>query len=182
MSKTDLNLRTTGSLQKPGPVGRLARLGFAALVLYYSFGIYTVQDNLVLQNGHVNKLLWNGLIPSLFLVNYIINIGYSRDWKKKPMIFSGILLLLAAGYNYFILGNLEGIYLAYTLATWEFYLSVHLGMAFLIAAVIGTPGCEMRAFHHLYSKITDNPTKEHICPVGPLNGLDRWEASRAGKE
>ena len=182
MSTTDLNLKKTGSLPIPGPVGRLARLGFAALVLYYSFGIYAVKDSLVLQNEHLNNLLWNGLIPSLFLVNYIINIGYSRDWKKKPMIFSGIFLLFATGYNYLALGNLEGIYLAYTLAIWEFYLSVHLGMAFLITAVIGTPGCEMRAFHHLYSKITGNPTKEHICPVGPLNGLDRWEASRVGKQ
>jgi len=42
----------------------------------------------------------------------------------------------------------------------------------------GTPGCEMRAFHHLYTKITGKPTNEHHCPVGPLHPVDQWEAAR----
>ncbi len=181
MSTTDLNLEKTGSLLKPDPVGRLVRLGFAALVLYYSYVLFSVHESLVLANGQVRDLLWNGIIPGLFLVSYIINIGFSRDWKKKPAIFSLILLLIAAGYNYVAIGSYEGLYLAYTLAIWEFYLSLHLGLAFLIAGLIASPGCEMRAFHHLFSLITANPTHEHICPVGPLNGIDRWEASLSRK-
>lgn len=31
----------------------------------------------------------------------------------------------------------------------------------------------MRAFHNLYSGATGKPTKEHYCPVGPLNSIDR---------
>lgn len=41
---------------------------------------------------------------------------------------------------------------------------------------IGTPGCEMRAFHDLYSRLTGVPTKEHYCPVGFLHPIDQWEA------
>jgi len=59
---------------------------------------------------------------------------------------------------------------------WELYIFSHLGLAFLIAAVIGTPGCEMRAFHDSYSRLTGVATKEHVCPVGPLHPIDQWEA------
>jgi hypothetical protein len=52
-------------------------------------------------------------------------------------------------------------------------------MAFIIATLIGTPGCEMRAFHDLYSRLTGIPTKEHYCPVGPLHPIDQWEAGRS---
>jgi hypothetical protein len=57
-------------------------------------------------------------------------------------------------------------------------LFLHLGIAYVLAAVIGTPGCEMRAFHDLYSRVTGIPTKEHYCPVGPLHPIDQWEARR----
>ena len=50
------------------------------------------------------------------------------------------------------------------------------GDGHIIASLIGTPGCEMRAFHNLYSRITGIPTKEHYCPVGPLHPIDQWEA------
>jgi len=176
MSSTDLNLKKMGSLPKPGPVGRIVRFGFAVMLLNYAYALYSVNTSFVLPNGQIRSLLWNGLIPGVFLVSYIINIGYSRDWNKKPAIFSAVVMILAAGFNYFMLGSIEGVYVAYTVAIWEFYLSIHLGLAFLIASLIATPGCEMRAFHHLYSILSGNPTQEHICPVGPLNGIDRWEA------
>jgi len=53
--------------------------------------------------------------------------------------------------------------------------------AFLLSGLIGSPGCEMRAFHHLYSKVTGKPTKEHYCPIGPLHAIDQWEAKRMQK-
>ena len=43
----------------------------------------------------------------------------------------------------------------------------------------GTPGCEMRAFHDLFSRLTGIQTKEHYCPVGPLHPIDQWEIKQA---
>ncbi len=73
---------------------------------------------------------------------------------------------------------METLVLARTIHIWQLYLSTHLGLAFLVSAVIATPGCEMRAFHHFYSLVTGNATKEHLCPVGPLHPIDQWEAAR----
>ncbi len=75
-------------------------------------------------------------------------------------------------------GTIESGVLARVVWGWELYVFCHLGIAFILAAVIGAPGCEMRAFHDLYSRITGAPTKEHYCPVGPLHPIDQWEARR----
>lgn len=175
MPTTDLNLEDCGSLPKPGPIGRLARLLFAIAILYYLRGLWMIGTDLMTSSGQIQPLLWNGLLPGIFLVSYIINIGYSRSWKKLPAIVSVFLLASATTVGYLIESQIENSILAYTVYWWEFYLSMHLGLAFLLSAIIATPGCEMRAFHHLYSIISGKATKEHVCPVGPLGPIDRWE-------
>ena len=55
----------------------------------------------------------------------------------------------------------------------------NLGVSFVLSASLGTPGCEMRSFHHLFSLMTGKPAAEHHCPVGPLSAIDKWETSRA---
>ena len=180
MATTDLNLEECGTLPKPGPVGRLVRFGFGALCLYYVFGLWTVRDDLMTGAGSIRPLLWNGIAFGLFLVSYVVNIGFSRDWKKRPAIGSAVTMLALATIGYVQLGAFETPLLANVIHVWELYIFSHLGTAFVMSALIGTPGCEMRAFHHLYSLVTGNPTKEHICPVGPLTPVDRWEAKRRG--
>lgn len=92
------------------------------------------------------------------------------------------MFVLVAAYGYFISGELETLSLARAIWVWELYLLSHLGGAFLIAALIATPGCEMRAFHDLFTRLTGVCTKEHHCPVGPLHPIDQWEAARRSKE
>ena len=87
-------------------------------------------------------------------------------------------MLVTAGVGYSTAGAFETHLLARTMWVWNVYLYGHLGAAFIISGLIATPGCEMRAFHDLYSRITGTPTKEHYCPVGPLHPIDQWEARR----
>lgn len=63
------------------------------------------------------------------------------------------------------------------LLVWLAYFSAHLGLSFVVSAVIATPGCEMRSLPHLWTLITGRATKEHYCP-GPLDPIDRWERQR----
>ncbi len=178
MATTDLKLDEAGTLTPPGPVGRLVRLLFGALCVWYVTGLIDVQDSLVDQQGHVRAFIWNGILPGLFLVSYVINIGFSRAWKKWPAIASAGVFLAVAAYGMLSAGSVETVLLARTIWIWSFYLFTHLGLAFLLSALLGTPGCEMRAFHDLYSRLSGKATKEHHCPVGPLSAIDRWEAGR----
>lgn len=181
MATTDLKLDEPGSLPRPGPVGRVVRLTLGLLCAWYVKGLIDVSSSLITGDGHIRNLVWNGVIPSLFLVSYLVNIGYSRAWKKWPAIVSALVLAAVAGIGYLLQGNVETEILARTIWAWEMYLFSHLGLAFLIAGTIGTPGCEMRALHDLFSRISRVPTKEHYCPVGPLHPIDQWEARRSGR-
>jgi hypothetical protein len=178
MATTDLKLDEPGSLPRPGPVGRLVRLAFGVMCAWYVHGLIDGASQLMDSSGHIRSFIWNGTAIGLFLVSYVINIGYSRSWKKWPAIVSAALFLIVAGIGYITSASFETELLARTIWVWEVYLFAHLGAAFLISVVIATPGCEMRAFHDLYSRITGIPTKEHYCPVGPLHPIDQWEAAR----
>ena len=178
MATTDLKLDEAGTLPRPGPIGRLVRLVFGSACLWYVFGLLQMSANLMAADGHVRPAVWNGIFPGLFLISYVVNIGYSRAWKKWPAIVSAGVFLGIAAFGYLAEGTVETIALARAIWGWELYLFLHLGIAFVLAAVIGTPGCEMRAFHDLYSRVTGIPTKEHYCPVGPLHPIDQWEARR----
>jgi hypothetical protein len=177
MATTDLQLDEPGTLPRPGPIGRVVRLILGLLCLWYVSGLLQVSASLVDSEGHIRPVVWNGIIFGLFLVSYIINIGYSQAWKKWPALVSAGTFLLLAAFAYVAEGTVETQLVARAVWIWNLYLFSHLGLAFVVAAFIGTPGCEMRAFHDLYSRVTGTPTKEHYCPVGPLHPIDQWETS-----
>ncbi len=178
MATTDLKLEKPGSLPKPGPVGRMLRLGLAASCLTLLWDLVTVSGFLD-ATQHIRGVLWNAMVFALFLISYVINIGFSRDWKRWPTFVAAAILLGVAGAGYLSDGNPETSLLATMIWVLDMYVFSHLGLAFVLAALLGTPGCEMRAFHDLYSKITGVQTSEHYCPVGPLNPVDQWEARQS---
>jgi hypothetical protein len=179
MATTDLRLDEPGTLPRPGPLGRIARLAIGALCTWYVIELINVADSLIDTNGDIRSVIWNGIVPGLFLVSYVINIGFSRAWRKWPAFVSAGMLMVAAGFGYLTTGSADTVMLARVVWLWELYMFAHLGLAFVLSALLATPGCEMRALHDLYSRISGKPTKEHYCPVGPLNSLDRWEATRS---
>ena len=179
MASTDLNLLECGTLSKPGPIGRFVRLTFGILCLYYVHGLWTIRQDLFSQAQSIRPLIWNGIIPGLFLISYIVNIGFSRAWKKWPALVSIALLLIATLIGFMRSGQLESVILGRTIWTWEIYLFSHLGLSFLLASFLATPGCEMRSFHHFYSKLLGKPRRDHQCPLGPISMIDNWERLRA---
>ena len=179
MPTTDLKLDERGTLPRPGPLGRLVRLGFGVACLYYGYSLFSAFPDRLMAGEHVRPLLWNGSIFGLIVISYVINIGFSRAWKKWPAFVSVLLLGGAAGYSQITAGSFESQVSASVLWIWLLYIFSHLGTAFLVSGIIGTPGCEMRAFHDLWTRLTGNPTKEHYCPIGPLNGIDNWESKQA---
>ena len=82
MATTDLHLDEPGSLPRPGPIGRAARFLFGSLCLWYVKGLIDVATDLRTGDGQIISVVWNGILFGLILISYIINIGFSRAWKK----------------------------------------------------------------------------------------------------
>ena len=64
--------------------------------------------------------------------------------------------------------------LAYAMTVYTFG---HLGVSFVLAAFLATPGCEMRAMPDLLGRLTGRMAQEHHCPAF-IQPLDNWETRR----
>jgi len=118
------------------------------------------------------------ILFALCVFNYVVNIGFSRDWHRYPLILCLIFLLAVATVGYSITDDAGTEVLGVTVLLWLGYFYTHLGISFLLAAASATPGCEMRAIPELIGKITHRESKQHLCPVSILSGIDQWEKRR----
>ncbi len=163
-----------GSLEKPGIYGRLVRLVIGLALLYASYPLITDFRHFI-DNGIP---LYGGNLASLFvffwLLPYVVNIGWSLNSRRIPQILVIVGSLLLGGLDFVNSGVFYGPLLRIFTMVWFFYVVVHLGISMVLAALIATPGCEMRAIPQIWARWRGNKTREHFCP-GFLNRIDRWE-------
>ena len=83
-----LTLKEPDSLAKPGPIGRIVRLVLGVICLYGLYELFTIAPIFV---EEPIDLLPNLSIMILFvfcIFNYVVNIGFSRNWKRYPLLVS----------------------------------------------------------------------------------------------
>jgi len=167
-----------GSLEKPLIIGRLVRFTLGAIMLD---GVYkvTMAWPSLLENGFPvdNITFWAVTALAFWIIPAVINIGFSLNTRNLSRWIIGGLSLVLGTYHYFTEGVVMGYALGVFILVWVYYWLVHLGSSFFLAALLATPGCEMRSIPHLWTLVTGRATKEHYCP-GALDGLDRWERQR----
>jgi hypothetical protein len=176
-----LKLEEPGSLEKPGPIGRSVRLVLGILCLYGLYELFSIAPYFVEEPIDLLPNLSIMILLVFCIFNYVVNIGFSRDWKRYPLIFSLVLFVLLAAVSYFAIGSSNSPILGIPILLWLGYFYAHLGISFVLASVLGTPGCEMRAIPQLFGKLTHRESKEHHCPVSIISGIDNWERHHFGK-
>jgi hypothetical protein len=166
-----------GTLQRPGPIGRIVRLAFGVLCLWLAWSIAVGSGADTLHN----PTLWFWVLFALVLAPYVVNIGFGVTWGAWPRVASA-LLLAASGTVSFVLtgGPLE--YPAWPVVLiWMTYIYGHLGISFVLASILATPGCEMRSIPHLFGIVRHREALEHYCP-GFIDTVDKWELERRRHE
>ena len=176
-----LQLDQPGTLPRPGPVGRLVRLAYGAISAGYIWLALANRADLMSASRDGVVLLAIGIGYGFYIFAWIVNIGYGRDWGDRPRTLLLLALVTAAATSWLGWGTLWGPPLNAIVLVWFVYLNFHLGISYLLSAALATPGCEMRAIHHVYGKVRGQPVAEHCCPTGPLQPLDHWEARRRSR-
>jgi hypothetical protein len=181
MKQSDpLEFVAPGSLAPPGPVGRLLRLGLGVLCL---FGLW----NLAVHLDAIIAMPFTAIVHSDFaflsmmclgIFNYVVNIGFSKSWGRRPMLVSIAGFVILGSLALLIDGELNSPILGVPLFAWLAYFYSHLGISFVLACVLATPGCEMRALPELFGLITGRPAAEHNCPASFITRIDEWEHRR----
>ncbi len=171
--KDTFRFAAAGSLQRPGPIGRLVRLAmgvFLAWIVWQLAFRYGV-------SGLTQPAAWFWIVFALGLAPYVVNIGFGVTWGAWPRIAGGLLLAAGAAVGYFQDDTVIGQPLWAATLVFMTYIYVHLGISFLLSALLATPGCEMRAIPHLIGIVRGKSSDEHYCP-GFIDNVDRWERER----
>lgn len=176
-----LDLVDRGSLARPGPIGRLLRLTLGAACFYGLWELINVAPIFVERPLELLPNLSLMILVVLCVFNYVVNIGFSKDWNHYPLTISLSLIFSVALIGYLLTGNPGSTSLGILIVLWMGYFYTHLGVSFLLASILATPGCEMRAIPELFGRMTNKAMKEHHCPSSIISGIDRWEYNRRQK-
>lgn len=191
IQETDTRFVAPGTLVQPGTKGRVLRM-VAGVVGLSGTLVALLQPRLIIEL-HTIRLAdaglwtWLGLIYLAFHlyvhVNafpYIINIGYGKDWRYRPFFVAVGLAGLAAVADRVLFGGWWSPLLGWYVFAFLVYSTAHLGIAHVLAAILGTPGCEMRSIPQLFGSLTGQEVEEHFCP-GSWTKFDEREAQRRGE-
>lgn len=167
-----------GTLTRPGPIGRSLR-GLLGLLC-----LYVLWEGLSDWN-HTSAFPWETfvdrfvvLVMPLWLLNDVVNIGFAKRWGHQPVVVWSLLLLVLAIIGYVTTGDLDNLIWGIPLNMGLAYFYAHLGASFVLAFLMATPGCEMRAIPELIARIQGRSAKEHACPVALVTKIDAWERHR----
>lgn len=182
MKQSDpLKLVAAGSLTRPGPVGRVVRLALG-VGCFYILGelIYHAEWTTTQPFSSLDDRFLMLLAP-LWVFNYVVNIGFAKSCGQRPLIFSLVILTITAFGAFIVSGTFDSPIFGLPLNSWLAYFYGHLGLSFVLSALIATPGCEMRAIPEIIGRLSGHTSAEHHCPAGFITQLDAWEQRRIAR-
>ncbi len=158
---------------RPGALGRAIRAGLGLATLSLLVELLTVW----------RAELWGGAVPlrdvgfwvlvglALWGTSYVFNIPFGLSWGQRTRTgvvagagLAGLVGVVAGG------GFPNAVFGAYL---WAGFVTLTglLGPAHLLAAAVGTPGCEMRSYVHALTLLGAGDVGTVVCP----GGIDRFD-------
>lgn len=156
-------------------IGRIGKfsMGTAQLLGVYSLG--TAYAVVTLDTAPASVGLWIFAGLAFGLLSWTVNIAFRRTWGAKPFYVAIGLAAAGALYGFATAGIFWSLPFALVVYVVTMYVHAHMGFCHVLAALLATPGCEMRSINHLFSKLTGNKAALQICP-GIWTPIDNWEA------
>lgn len=176
MDMHDHSYVSPGVLPKPGLLGRGIRLVLGIFVLVGAFGIVTGFRQLVsLQRVPGSVELWLFALLLFASMRDVIDLGLGVQWGRKAQMITLILAGIFIALDDIIYRRLWAPPFGVLFCIWCLSIAIPLGVALILAAIFGTPGCEMRTYAALLARLQGRSASEHYCPGG-VDFIDRWVA------
>ena len=160
------------------PAGIIGRIGKFLMGSWQLYAVYMLVTNLGFfagPDGRTHVMFWIISALALVLLSWTVNLGFRRRWGKRPFWVASAVIVVAIGIDFVLYGDFWGMPLAVVLLTLSIYVHGHMGFCHVLASILATPGCEMRAPAHFASLVTRSQAKLVVCP-GIWSRLDAWEA------
>lgn len=169
------------ALLPPGPIGRAARFLMGVVQVYFVYIVIANPGIVSSPNAPTNTMYWVGVGLAFALLSWTVNLAFDLKWGKWPSLTAVAIALLAAGLNFGLYGTFWGVPLGLVVTVVAVYVHGHMGVSHLLAAIIATPGCEMKSIPHLAAIARGSESACASCP-GVWKPLDRFEARLWGKK
>lgn len=162
-------------VERTGPIGRLVRLVMATglfLALAYPLASLPRLFDPALAS---DLMLWIFTGIALLAIPYVLDVGLAWGHGQRVQLLAvgiGLALLVS---NLVLYDSLWGPVLGIFVVALQIWVLGTLAVGYLLAAILGTPGCELRSYAHLASLVSDKHHQPVFCAAG-LDKLDAWEA------
>jgi len=167
----------SGTIPPPRTIGRLARLIIGVGCLSLVWQITDDIPGLISRGWPSNTLSVASVILGFYLLRPVANIGFTLKDSNWARVVVLALMFIIFVSEWMLKGVFFGGVFTGAMIVWMTYVYGHLGASFVVASVIRTPGCEMRALPHLWSLFSGHNLKEHNCPSF-IRNIDEWEQNK----
>lgn len=164
-----------GSIEPPRIIGRIVRLLLGIICLDLVWQIIDDIPGMIERGWPVNFVSICTIALGFYLIKPVVNLGFSIKWAWLVQLSILTITLLTLGLVWQDKDSQNWEYITAWLMLWMTYVYGHLGLSFVLSAIIKTPGCEMRSIPHLWGILSGNKSLEHHCP-GFIKSIDRWES------
>lgn len=180
-----IDSQCAASGEELAPAGYLSRIGkliAGLLQVQLAFTLMTNPGLTSAESPWSNPTLWFVIVLAFALFSWTVNLGFNRSWGKKPFFAAVATVLATLGLGVATGGSAWGLPIAAVLYAVTLYVHGHMGISHVLAALVGTPGCEMRVIPQLWARFTGGAAELKVCP-GFWTPLDNWErALRQGRK
>jgi hypothetical protein len=168
------SFQARGSIEPPRILGRIVRLVLGVICLDLVRQIVDDIPGMIERRWPVNPIAICSIFLGLYLLRPVVNLGFTLKNNYWAQIFVITVTLILIMVEWLTGGPIFGKAFTAFLMFWMTYVFGHLGLSFVLSAIIKTPGCEMRAIPHLWTILTGKKSSEHHCP-GFIRNIDEWE-------
>lgn len=166
---------TSKDIPPAGTVGRVGKLAVGVIQLAFAYALVVNAKNIV---GGLPRAPddWIVFLWALWLVPPVVNLGLIREraWGSRPLWWTVGAIAVVAIVNRVATGSIWAPATAVALLAVAISVFAYAGTCHLLSAIIGFPGCEMRALAYLTARARHDGTPFAPCR-GAWTRLDRWE-------
>ncbi len=173
-----------GTLPKPRLVGRIVRLivGIASM-LFVLFLLAGGKQDIVTTHLPSELIVWAGIAVGLYVFSDVVDIGWRLGWGKYPLVAIGGLAVVFGAWSFVQYGSWWSYPLGWFVYLWLLYTYGHLGIAYVLAGVLASPGCEMRSIPYLWALLSGKESPEHACQgLVDVSKIDEWESGKKDEQ
>ena len=135
-----MDFKPAGSISRPGPIGRLARIGFGVLTLFGLVRVLGATDYLWVNGVPINLTFALGAAFCVYAIPPVVNIAYGVSWggTLRIAVLGAICLAAAAGWVFH--RDPLGPYAGVTVGAVMVLVLVQLGPSLILSGILAVPG------------------------------------------